>query len=72
MNKQTNPPLYFYLFMGFTIGLFFYFGWCGFMNLQPFTHKTTRAQENTNCEGLQLKGYCCKSQAQFESGDCTK
>lgn len=72
MNKLKNPPLYFWLFMAFTIGLFFYFGWCGLMNIQPFTHETTKTQLNSNCEGLQIAGYCCNSQEQFNTGDCTK
>jgi hypothetical protein len=57
----------------FAIGLFFYLGWCGFMNLQPFTHKQTKDQLNSNCiNQLQIAGYCCKSIEQFETGDCIK
>lgn len=58
--------------VGFCVGFFFYFGWCGLMNIQPFTHKKTETQLNSNCEGLQIAGYCCKSEEQFKSGDCTK
>lgn len=73
MSILKQAPWYFFLFMGLTIGLFFYLGWCGLVNIQPFTHKTLKAQLNGNCEnGLQIKGYCCTSQEQFESGDCTK
>lgn len=29
-------------------------------------------QENLNCPGeLQISGYCCSSQAMFDSGNCT-
>lgn len=74
MQKELkNPPLYFWLFMGFTIGLFFYFGWCGFMGYQPFTHEKAVIQPNISClNELQRHGYCCKSLEQYNSGNCTQ
>ena len=55
----------------FCIGLFFYLGWCGFKNIQPFTHEKTKTQLNQNCEWLQIAGYCCNSQEQYNTGNCT-
>lgn len=76
MKKSTKELIKIHCGMSivyFAIGLLFYLGWCGLVNIQPFTHKTLKAQLNGNCEnGLQIKGYCCTSQEQFESGDCTK
>lgn len=59
--------------LAFCIGLFLYLAICGFKRIQPFTHNTEVIQENNLCGELkQIKGYCCNSQEQFESGDCTK
>ncbi len=77
MNKIkqffNQAPIGFWLFMGFTIGLFFYLGGCGVMNIQPFTHKPNKPQFNSSCgDNLQIMGYCCNSQEQYNTGDCTK
>ena len=71
--KNENPPFYFWLMMAFTFGLFFYLAGCAFAGVQPFSHKKVEVKPNISCPNeLQIFGYCCKSQEQYDSGDCTK
>ena len=52
---------------------FLYLFACGLINIQPFTTHGYEVAQNVTCgEQLQRAGYCCRSEAQFLTGDCTK
>ena len=58
----------------FSIALFIYLCGCGICDIMPFTHKKIIATGNISCgeNEKQISGYCCETQEQYNSGDCTK
>jgi hypothetical protein len=61
------------LVVGICTGFLIYFGVCGFYGEIPFNKGFEIEAVNSSCgDSLQVKGYCCKSVEQFNTGDCTK
>lgn len=74
MNKET---IGYYATIGIVIAssiLFSYLFICGLMDIMPFSHKKIIGTGNISCgtNELQIAGYCCETQEQYNSGDCTK